>query len=576
MYSKAILPATAITEVARQSARDDADANRDVSEHTQRLAGMVHKANANRGVRHLVTPWLPVEPYFVDVCYKNDADELTPMKMPLVLPHEFVHEMYNRGDDTFNNQFFFGQDGDVDTNLTRYWKHIAQVQPWMQSHPGWHDVQQHPHRCVPLRMHGDEICYNKRNAKMLVYNWCSVLSRGLPRRLCKVFMMGVRKAFLLSMDCLVLALSWSFACLLTGVMPSHDENGSPLEGVRAAKANMPIAGESKFLLTQIVGDWEWLSDSFWLQHCDYRNDAFCYLCRATKNVGPFCAWVYTSNPGRLATMVTHAEFMQDRDDNPHCLLPGFHVLSIRLDLMHIVCLGVYHWLCGSAIWTILLLGRWGDESTPWKRCRAKQLRIATTEFRDWTKRNYLRHSHQTFSLSGLCMSTLQSRPDMYGQAANLSVVARWLSEVTLEYSGRGNPQHDLLANTLWGFTHSIRLLQQWPLILSLRQCAQLEECRRSALVCYGTLSAESAEAGSNLWVSKPKWHMYDHCLRLAIQERINPTFWWCFSDETFIGLLGRLAKIAANGPGLELAVVNKWLLQRLLLDNGDDLDPHGD
>ena len=242
MYSKAILPATAITEVARQSAKDDADANRDVSEHTQRLAGMVHKANANRGVRHLVTPWLPVEPYFVDVCYKNDADELTPMKIPLVLPHEFVHEMYNRGDDTFNNQFFFGQDGDVDTNLTRYWKHIAQVQPCMQSHPEWHDIQQHSHRCVPLRMHGDEICYNKRNAKMLVYNWCSVLSRGLPRRLCKVFMMGVRKAFLLSLDCLVLALSWSFACLLTGVMPSHDENCSPLEWVRAAKANMLIAG----------------------------------------------------------------------------------------------------------------------------------------------------------------------------------------------------------------------------------------------------------------------------------------------------------------------------------------------
>jgi hypothetical protein len=77
-------------------------------------------------------------------------------------------------------------------------------------------------------------------------------------------------------------------------------------------------------------------------------------------------------------MVTHAEFMQDRDDNPHCLLPGFHVLSIRLDFMHIVSLGVYHWLCGSAIWAIILLGRWGDESTPWKRCRAKQLRTTTT------------------------------------------------------------------------------------------------------------------------------------------------------------------------------------------------------
>lgn len=93
---------------------------------------------------------------------------------------------------------------------------------------------------------------------------------------------------------------------------------------------------------------------------------------------------------------------------------------------------------------------------------------------------------------------------MHGQAANLSLVARWLGEVALEYSGRGNPEHDLLANTLWGFTHLIRLLQQWPLILSSRQCAQLEECRRTALVCYGTLSAEPAEAGSNRYMSKPK------------------------------------------------------------------------
>ena len=70
--------------------------------------------------------------------------------------------------------------------------------------------------------------------------------------------------------------------------------------------------------------------------------------------------------------------------------------------------------------------------------------------------------------------------------------------------------------------------------------------------------------------------MYDHCIRMAIKERINPTFWWCFSDETFIGLIGRLAKIASNGHGLELAVLNKWLLQRELLDNGHDDDPHGD
>ena len=166
------------------------------------------------------------------------------------------------------------------------------------------------------------------------------------------------------------------------------------------------------------------------------------------------------------------------------------------------------------------------------------------------------------------MTTLQSRPYTHGQASNLSVVARWLSEVTCEYTGRGDPQHDLRANALWGFTHAIRQLQQWPLILNLRQCGQLEECRRSALLCYGAQSAASAEAHSNLWVTKPKWHMFDHCMRLACEERLNPTFWWCFSDEAFIGCIGRLAKSLNNGLSLELAVVKKWMLQRALSELG--------
>ena len=74
---------------------------------------MVTKQNAARGVDRLVAPSLPVEPYFVDVCFKNDDDEWTPTKIPLVLPHEFVHEMYNRdvnGSSVFNRQFFTGQD----------------------------------------------------------------------------------------------------------------------------------------------------------------------------------------------------------------------------------------------------------------------------------------------------------------------------------------------------------------------------------------------------------------------------------------------------------------------------------
>ena len=357
--------------------------------------------------------------------------------------------------------------------------------------------------------------------------------------------------------------------MLVGVMPSHDEHGFPLQGHRAAKSGQPIAGEFKFLLTQVVGDWDWLREAFWLQDNELRNDHFCFLCRATKSLGATCAWMYTLNPGWLASMNTHAMFMVGRENNLHCSFPGFDLHAIRLDLMHIVSLGIYHWMCGSAFWELVLQGRWGTDATPWKRCRGVQLRAVTRSFRVWARAGHHHHSHPKCPLSSLVMSTLQSRPYLHGQAANLNIVAQWLAEVTLEYSGRGDPHHDLRANALWGFTHAIRQLQQWPMILSLRQCAQLEECRRSALLCYGALSATFADAGVNLWVTKPKWHLFHHCLRLACKERLNPMFWSCYSDESFIGSIGRLARSRHNGLSLELGVVKKWLLQRAL-HLGDD------
>ena len=122
-------------------------------------------------------------------------------------------------------------------------------------------------------MHGEEIVYNKRSSKMLVYNWCSGLTRDLPASLCKVFI-GYAKSLSAHVGGLISALNWGFAGLLTGVMPSRDKHGSPLEWDRAAKAGKPIAGAFKLLLAQIVGDWEWLGDSFWLHQSDYRNDAF--------------------------------------------------------------------------------------------------------------------------------------------------------------------------------------------------------------------------------------------------------------------------------------------------------------
>ena len=381
----------------------------------------------------------------------------------------------------------------------------------------------------------------------------------------KMFMVGLRHPDLLSLDPVLDVLRWSFEVLLSGVMPDRDHNGHPLTGWRAKPgvAGERIAGPYVFLLTHIIGDWLFLREVLDLEGRHYGVDTFCWLCNATKSSGRLCAWQYTDNAPWLSTLLTHRIFMLSRLGLAIARWPGFHLTMVLIDLMHCLALGIYHWELGACLFELLDLGRWRDAEnhpTAWKEDWATQLASAYVEFEAYCKQHKIKHSHPAFSLNSLSMSSKKSRPFLKGKAANMLHIGSWLSAVTREYANKGDDWADARANCIYGFDQTIKLLKSAPLILNGWHVRALESCRQAALDSHGYLSQSAAERSLGRWLTKPKHHLFDHCLRIMIRERVNVTFHWCFADESFVGMIKRIAAACHGGGSLERRVAFRWLL----------------
>ena len=226
-----------------------------------------------------------------------------------LLPHEALHHLHEKRPASFE-QRIFGAEGNTSE---LFWAQAAQTMPWLKLHPGWSCVQEDAKRCIPVRLHGDEVVYSKRGHKLMVCNMCSALTKSVPVALAIFLCFAVRSSFLLSYDPLMAVLAWSFGILLNGTMPSTDHCGNPLTGKRAKLAGSGVAGSFRFLFVQLVGDWQFSVETLQLDS-NYSRDALCFLCGATKSAGPSCAWQYGTIPGWLNTLIDDATFKANRPD----------------------------------------------------------------------------------------------------------------------------------------------------------------------------------------------------------------------------------------------------------------------
>eukprot|EP00969_Alexandrium_andersonii_P190087 8398673-Alexandrium_andersonii.AAC.1 len=77
---------------------------------------------------------------------------------------------------------------------------------------------------------------------------------------------------------------WSFEQLAKGVWPRHDFEGNRFTNTREFRcrhAGKPLMGGRIGVLDGILGDWQYLADTFGIRH--YGNVGMCHLCQASKN-----------------------------------------------------------------------------------------------------------------------------------------------------------------------------------------------------------------------------------------------------------------------------------------------------
>ena len=75
--------------------------------------------------------------------------------------------------------------------------------------------------------------------------------------------------------------------------------------------------------------------------------------------------------------------------------------------------------------------------------------------------------------------------------------------------------------------------------------ARLELAVRRHVLLYLSLSREQAAMDFSAWVSwrwKPKHHMVLHLAGEQARRVGNPVLWWCYSDESSIGMASTLAE----------------------------------
>ena len=189
-----------------------------------------------------------------------------------------------------------------------------------------------------------------------------------------------------------------------------------------------------------------------------------------------------------------------------------------------------------------------------------QLTHAYVEFRVYCDHHQLSHSHPAFSPKSLSLKNQHRRPYRKGKAANMLHIGSWLAAVIMEYANLGDDWADVRANCIYGFDNTIQILKGAPFILNDGHAEQSESSRQAALIPHGYLSQAAAQRRLGRWLTKPKHHLFDHCVRNMILDRVNVTFLLSFEEASFVGLIKRTAHSCHGGDAIEVSVVKRWHL----------------
>ena len=504
-----------------------------------------------------------VSPYYVPTTVQRGHRLELDASIPILLPHELVHGIWCASPQAFETRFVGDRGAD---GLREFWNRNID-DPWVLAHPSLADIRKKPEACIPVRIWGDDAPLG-RSRSMMCVQCCSVMCSQVQVWMSRFLMMAITLDSVVqgaTLEPLYDAIAWSFEVLASGFMPHRDHLGQEFSstGAGAARRRMagkPCCGGYLLLFAQFLGDWKWLKEELRLKS-HYNVNQCCWMCFAEKRgcEPAMSAFNYAEDAGWCQTHRTHEEYMAQPVRSALCGCPGWHLSTVKCDLMHLVLLGILQHAIGGVMWELCWIYKvWRVARLPgtkWKSHADSMLHIAYVEFREWATLEAQQCSQPLFKVTRLSMDTLGDSACFKSKAANTLKVGYWLAAKTKTLSEAA--PHDrhlaLCACMLWGYTEIFSICREAGQWLSEEEAAQMDIARQAALFSNHALSAEMVASGVWRFPQKPKHHATDHCLRLAAKSKLNPAWHWCFADEDFIGKMKKLGnKVPATNFSLRL------------------------
>ena len=447
-----------------------------------------------------------------------------------------------------------------------------------------------------LGLHVDGVQYTSSvragSAKSIVVGAMNIVSGtrdDIKNRRQPLFLL--RKARLCQCGCqgfhtmqeLMEVLAWSMQCLADGLSPStrHDGSAWTEHDLRHRIANnidLPTAA-----LLQVRGDWEGLQQLFNLR--SVGADHFCWMCNSTRFTdGPMHYSDFRPDAAHRASLITHAEYTAScarERVQPSFLFrcPGLKLQHLTVDVMHAADLGTFQDAIGSLFWLEI-------SHKPWHRSQKiglERLNRALNLF-------YSAHANDNLSkVTPVSYSQIYSKNPGFPTLKAKAAQTRHLIDFCVTLAQQH--QHGTASRPPFRFRANHRLAARTDehrqnmvsLFVGMQEFARslLGEpfdpaAARRGMYQYLTnlkdLNTLWRDGAAERAIPKlpfhlrPKCHACQHLVEDKLDIFGNPSSFWCYRDEDFVGCVKIIARKTMHPATLERRVMQKLRILAALTD----------
>lgn len=493
--------------------------------------------------------------------YNPKTQQSKVQNFPCIFPDKLAAALLAESEELFQ-YVFFGKSLDP----AEYWTHQLRHSKWFQRHPA--SERENFSQMIPLSLYGDEVqsFRNTEGGLVACIGWSSDFGAGLGP-LSRYFLICAVPEHYTTKDTFK-AIYSAVAARLSKMCDEHEVHPWTQYGY-------------SFMYSSTQGDLKWLNDQFGFHNS--RADEFCTMCSCVKyhptdismTLGDF-----RESARHKETRLDHEAWAANLDDmtpeeyHPIFSIPGSRADRLMHDVLHSQLLGTGKVTNGSVLTFLSEAGYFGPFRQPgfgkYDLCLEAVLKPAYGHWLDWKKAHGLSVNQPRFTVARLSRKGKTSYPSLSSKGAASKALSFWLGDCTREHAQRQDASSldKLVATCMWSYCEVLRMLDEFPTVMSMDQANEFHRVGSLHLQTYGHLNGLSQKQqhvrqhnaeNKALWQLLPKHHHMHHMVDEVRQSRINPSWYTLLCAESWIGYMGRISKTCHRST-LSLRTLQKYKL----------------